>query len=122
MPGSNAQSCTTVHNFDAKIRSEAKQMGVSAMRKRRYGHVERSERNTTPAPDHGERSSPLRLSPVLLELVVQRLQADAQNLGGAGLVVAGVFQGPDDEALLGVLHRSADAEAHGFGVVRHGGR
>ena len=45
---------------------------------------------------------------VFLQLVVQRLQADPQDLGGARLVVAGVLQGPQDQTLLGFFHRGAD--------------
>src|SRR5688572_24992428 len=43
----------------------------------------------------------LAAPPELVELIVQRLQADAQDLGGAGLVVPRMFQRHQDQPRLG---------------------
>src|SRR5215470_8789937 len=44
-------------------------------------------------------------APELIQLVVQRLQTDAEDLGGARLVVACVLEGHQDQPALGFLHR-----------------
>src|SRR5579872_5200534 len=54
---------------------------------------------------------------VLLQLVVQRLQADAEDLGRARLVVASVLERSQDQLLLRLFHRSADLEAHAFTIL-----
>src|SRR6266849_5416628 len=58
------------------------------------------------------------LGAVGLELVVQRLQADAEHVGGAGLVVAVGREGLEDQGLLGVLQARADPEGDAIGPVR----
>ena len=50
-----------------------------------------------------------RLHPV--ELVVQRLQADAEHLGGAGLVAAGVLERHLDQLAFGLVDGRAGREA-----------
>src|SRR5712672_1729895 len=47
---------------------------------------------------------------VLLQLIVQGLQADAENFRGFGLVVLGVLERPHDEPALGLFHGGSDAE------------
>src|SRR6516165_7966958 len=54
----------------------------------------------------------LRAQPQLVQLVVQRLQADSEDLRGARLVVAGVLEGHHDEAPLGFFHRDAGRQRH----------
>src|SRR5258708_40063683 len=53
---------------------------------------------------------------VLLELVVQRLEADAQDLCGTGLIVARGFEGLEDEEALRLVHGGADLNLDGVGV------
>src|SRR5262249_12181578 len=55
--------------------------------------------------------------PILLELVVQRLEADAEDLGGAGLVIARVLESAQNQSLLGLLDRGADVELHRVAVL-----
>ena len=50
---------------------------------------------------------------------MQSLQANAQDLRSAGLIVIGRFQGLQDEQALRLTHRGADAEAHRVGLL-HG--
>src|SRR4029077_2326870 len=60
------------------------------------------------------RRSRMRLPPrrlVSLELVVQGLQADAEQLGSARLVLVGRSERLQDELVLGRLDRCADREA-----------
>src|SRR5258705_3129457 len=52
-----------------------------------------------------------------LELVVQRLEADAEHVGGARLVVAVGREGLQDQGLLGVLQARPHPEAHPVGPV-----
>src|SRR5689334_13591304 len=40
----------------------------------------------------------------LVQLVVERLQADAEDFGGARLVVARVLEGHQDQPVLGLFH------------------
>src|SRR5262249_41003752 len=61
----------------------------------------------------------IRSSAILLQLVVQRLQADSENLGGAGLVVARRLQGFQDQLLLCFLDGRAHAQMYGVGIVHH---
>src|SRR5690606_25201590 len=42
-----------------------------------------------------------------VQLVVQRLEADAEHLGRACLVVAAVFERQQDQAAFGLVHRGA---------------
>ena len=49
----------------------------------------------------------LAAAAVLLELVVERLQAHAQNLRGAGLVLAGGFKRAQNQHPLGFVHGGA---------------
>src|SRR5262245_34924141 len=51
-----------------------------------------------------------RPTPELVQLVVQRLQTYAEDLGGARLVVARVLEGHQDQPALGFLHRGARLE------------
>src|SRR5260370_37790440 len=46
----------------------------------------------------------------LRETVVQSSHSDPQNLGGADLVIVGVFQGQKDVCLLDIPDRGADAK------------
>src|SRR5271165_2333938 len=57
---------------------------------------------------------------ILLQLVVQRLQTDAENFRGPGFIVAGRFQSLEDEHLLGFFDGGADAEADRIGIVGRG--
>src|SRR5436309_5996313 len=53
-----------------------------------------------------------RSQPQLVQLVVQRLEADAEDLGGARLVVARVLQRHHDQTPLGLFDRDAGRERH----------
>ena len=53
---------------------------------------------------------------VLLELVVEGLQADAENLRGAGLVLPGGFEGAQNQQPLGLVHGGADAHRDHAGI------
>src|ERR1043165_3033059 len=55
---------------------------------------------------------------VFLQLVVQRLEADAEDFGGARLVVVGGFERLPDEEHLGLLDGRADAYPHGVGFLQ----
>src|ERR1039458_4788146 len=57
---------------------------------------------------------------VLAQLVVQRLEADAQNLRGARLVVISMFERAQDELFLGFAHGGADRKADRIAIL--GGR
>ena len=62
----------------------------------------------SPEPSSGLASlGLLRSQPQLVQLVVQRLQADAENLGRARLVVARVLERHQDQPPLGLLDRRA---------------
>ena len=50
--------------------------------------------------------------PELIELVVQRLEADAEDFGGAGLVVASVGERHHDEAPLRLLDGCSWRQRH----------
>src|SRR3989442_8177256 len=64
---------------------------------------------------------PSRMSEAVpAELVVQRLQADAEDLGGLRLVVAVPRQRLQDQALLGMVEARADSERDGVGDVGDG--
>src|SRR3954466_16082172 len=52
------------------------------------------------------------LATVLLQLVMQGLEADPENLGGAGLIVVRGFERLHDEEFFGLLAGRADTEAH----------
>ena len=69
----------------------------------------------------GRSPLPLRYS-VLLQLIVQRLEADAENFGGAGFVVVGGFESLEDEHALGVVDGGAHFELDAIGIARRGGR
>src|SRR5579884_650937 len=58
------------------------------------------------------------LRAVLLEFVVQRLQADPQDLRRPRFVVARVFERPQDQIFLGFTHRCPDRNPHSIGVSR----
>src|SRR5580765_1950718 len=62
----------------------------------------------------------IRGSSVFFKLVMQRLQADAENLGGAGLVITGRLQSFQDELFLGLFHGRAYAQMDGVGVMNRG--
>src|SRR5215472_5787450 len=54
---------------------------------------------------------------VLLELIMQRLEADPQNLRRTSLIVVGGFQGLQDQQALRFPHRRPNANADGIGIV-----
>src|SRR5215470_15312443 len=53
-----------------------------------------------------------RSEPQLVQLVVQRLEADPENLRRARLVVAGVLERHQDQTALSFRHRDARAQRH----------
>src|SRR3984893_6038112 len=50
--------------------------------------------------------------PELVQLIVKRLETDAENLGGARLVVARVLEGHEDQPPLGLGDRHTRSERH----------
>src|ERR1035437_594715 len=54
---------------------------------------------------------------VFLELILQRLEADAKDLGGPRLVVVGGLQGFENEQALGFLNRGSDAQTDRVGFL-----
>ena len=64
----------------------------------------------------------LPLGSILLQFIVQRLEADAEDFGGAGFVVARRFQGFDDELALGLVHGGAHADVDAIGVADEAAR
>src|SRR5271166_1415842 len=59
---------------------------------------------------------------VLFQLIVQGLQADAEDLRGAGLVIVGCFQRLQDEQALGLINCGADAEPNRVGFLHRRAR
>src|SRR3981189_2137230 len=57
---------------------------------------------------------------VLLELVMQRLQADAENLGRPGLIVRSRLQGFEDELSFGLFNGCTHTQMDGVGSVHRG--
>src|SRR5664279_876467 len=57
---------------------------------------------------------------VFLQLVVQRLEADAQNLCGTSLVVMRAFQRLEDQQALALAHGRPDSQMDRVGVVNRG--
>src|SRR5262245_23687844 len=54
---------------------------------------------------------------VLFQFVVQSLQADAKNLCCPGFIIAGRFQGFEDQHLLGFSNRRPHAQADRIGII-----
>src|SRR5271165_4270387 len=59
---------------------------------------------------------------ILLQLVVQRLQTDAENFRGPGFIVAGRFQSLQDEHFLSLFDGCADSQADRIGIVGRGAK
>src|SRR5882724_11853472 len=51
---------------------------------------------------------------------MQRLQTDAENLRGAGLIVTGGLESLEDELLFGLFHGCAYAQMDGVGIMDRG--
>src|SRR5580700_2105455 len=51
---------------------------------------------------------------ILLQLIMQGFQANAENLSGAGLIVAGGLQGLQNQQLLGFFHSRAHVQVNGI--------
>src|SRR5271166_1523032 len=62
------------------------------------------------------------MSAILLQLVMQGLQADAEDFGRARLIIIGGFQRLQNEQTLGLTHRGADAEPHRVGFLHRRAR
>src|SRR6266542_7074038 len=64
----------------------------------------------------------LPLVSVLLQFIVQRLQTDAKDLGGPGLVIVRRFQGLHDQLALGLVHGGPHADVDALAVAHHAAR
>src|SRR5258705_7243698 len=62
----------------------------------------------------------IRSPSVFLELVMQRLQADAENLGRPGLIVRSRLQGFKDELPFRLFNRRTHTQMNGVGIMHRG--
>src|ERR1700693_1343673 len=54
---------------------------------------------------------------ILLQFIVKSLQADAENLGGSRLVIAGSLQRLENQHFLSLFHGGTYAQANRIGIV-----
>src|SRR5579864_8755292 len=54
---------------------------------------------------------------IFLQFVVKRFQADAQNLGGLGLIIVGGFERLQDQQAFRLSHRGSHSDADGICIV-----